>query len=64
MPRKPKGADPAGEVMSSVERNRIDSEKNFLDVLDKAHEISGETVDDTHARSRGETPALTGIQGR
>jgi len=50
--------------MSSVERNRIDSEKNFLDVLDKAHEISGETVDDTHARCRGETPALTGIQGR
>ena len=36
------------EIMSSVERSRIDSEKNFLDVLDKVHEISRETVDDTH----------------
>jgi len=36
------------EIMSSVERSRIDSEKNFLDVLDKVHEISSVTVDDTH----------------
>ncbi len=36
------------EVMSGVERSRIDSEKNFLDVLDKVHEISSETVDPTH----------------
>lgn len=36
------------EVMSRVERSRIDSEKNFLDVLDKVHEISSATVDDTH----------------
>lgn len=36
------------EVMSSVERSRIDSEKNFLDVLDKVHELSNETVDTTH----------------
>lgn len=36
------------EIMSSVDRSRIDSEKNFLDVLDKVHEISRETVDDTH----------------
>ncbi len=36
------------EIMSSVERSRIDSEKNFKDVLDKIHEISRETVDDTH----------------
>ncbi|HEV2455627.1 MAG TPA: N-6 DNA methylase [Verrucomicrobiae bacterium] len=36
------------EIMSSVDRSRIDSEKNFLDVLDKVHEISAETVDDTH----------------
>lgn len=36
------------EIMSSVERSRVDSEKNFLDVLDKVHEISADTVDDTH----------------
>jgi len=36
------------EIMSGVDRSRIDSEKNFLDVLDKVHEISVETVDDTH----------------
>lgn len=37
-----------GEVMSGVERSRIDSEKNFLDVLDKVHELSNETIDQTH----------------
>ena len=37
-----------GEVMSSVERSRIDSEKNFLDVLDKVHELSNESIDQTH----------------
>jgi len=36
------------EMMSGVDRSRIDSEKNFLDVLDKVHEISSVTVDDTH----------------
>ena len=36
------------EIMSSVDRSRIDSEKNFLDVLDKVHEISRDNVDDTH----------------
>jgi type I restriction enzyme M protein len=36
------------EVMSSVDRSRVDSEKNFLDVLDKVHEISNESVDQTH----------------
>ncbi len=34
--------------MSGVERTRIDTEKNLLDVLDKVHEISAETVDPTH----------------
>src|SRR5438552_5201899 len=34
--------------MSGVDRSRIDSEKNFLDVIDKVHEISSVTVDDTH----------------
>lgn len=36
------------EIMSGVDRSRIDSEKNFLDVLDKVHEISSASVDDTH----------------
>lgn len=36
------------EVMSGVERVRIDTERNFLDVLDKVHEISADRVDDTH----------------
>src|SRR6266566_8172673 len=35
-------------VMSGVERSRIDSEKNFCDVLDKVHELSNQTVDPTH----------------
>jgi hypothetical protein len=34
--------------MAGVERSRIDSEKNFLDVLDKVHEISSEAADPTH----------------
>jgi len=34
--------------MSGVERVRIDTERNMLDVLDKVHEISSETVDPTH----------------
>ncbi|MEK7371468.1 MAG: N-6 DNA methylase, partial [candidate division NC10 bacterium] len=37
-----------GEIMSGVERTRIDTERNFLDVLDKVHEISAESVDPTH----------------
>src|SRR5207248_2516013 len=36
------------EIMAGVDRSRVDSEKNFLDVLDKVHEISRENVDDTH----------------
>ena len=36
------------EVLSGVERVQIDTERNFLDVLDKVHEISPETVDDRH----------------
>lgn len=36
------------EVMTGVERVRIDTERNFLDVLDKVNEISAETVDPTH----------------
>jgi type I restriction enzyme M protein len=36
------------QIMSSVDRSRIDSEKNFLNVLDKVHELIADTVDDTH----------------
>ncbi|TSA19401.1 restriction endonuclease subunit M, partial [bacterium] len=36
------------EVMTGVERVRIDTERNFLDVLDKVQDISAETVDPTH----------------
>jgi type I restriction enzyme M protein len=36
------------EVMSGVERVRIDTERNLLDVLDKVHEISADRVDDQH----------------
>lgn len=36
------------EIMSGVERVRVDTEKNFLDVLDRVHEIRTEGVDETH----------------
>lgn len=36
------------EIFSGVERTRIDTERNLLDILDKVHEISAETVDPTH----------------
>ncbi len=34
--------------MSGVERTRIDTERNFLHVIDKVHEISSEAVDSIH----------------
>lgn len=36
------------EIMTGVQRVRIDTERNFLDVLDKVHELSSEAVDPTH----------------
>jgi len=36
------------EIFSGVERTRIDTERNLLDVLDKVNEISDEHVDKTH----------------
>jgi type I restriction enzyme M protein len=36
------------EIMTGVERVRIDTERNFLDVLDKVHQLTTEAVDDTH----------------
>jgi type I restriction enzyme M protein len=36
------------QVFSSVERTRIDTERNLLDILDKIHELRLEDVDETH----------------
>ncbi|MFO0795913.1 MAG: class I SAM-dependent DNA methyltransferase [Gemmataceae bacterium] len=36
------------EILSGVEKVRIDTEKNLLDVLDKVHAISAEGIDHTH----------------
>jgi len=36
------------QVMSGVERVRIDTERNFLDVLDRVHALSDDAVDPTH----------------
>ncbi len=36
------------EIMSGVERVRIDTERNFCEILDKVHGISADNVDDTH----------------
>lgn len=36
------------EIMTGVERVRIDTERNFLDVLDKVHQLTTEAVDSTH----------------
>ena len=36
------------EVMTGVERVRVDTERNFLDVLDKVQDITSESIDPTH----------------
>jgi type I restriction enzyme M protein len=36
------------QIMSSVERTRIDTERNFLDVIDKVDDIDHTAVDTTH----------------
>lgn len=36
------------EIMSGVERVRVDTEKNFLDVIDRVDRISLGSIDDTH----------------
>ncbi|HOS11872.1 MAG TPA: N-6 DNA methylase [Candidatus Aminicenantes bacterium] len=36
------------EILSGIERVRIDTERNFLDVLEKVHEITHAAVDPTH----------------
>lgn len=37
-----------GEILSGVERERIDSERNMLDVLDRVHQIRASAIDTTH----------------
>lgn len=36
------------QIMSSVERTKVDTEQNFLDVVDRVHVISSERIDTTH----------------
>ncbi len=36
------------EIMSGVEKTRVDTERNFLDVLDRVHALSATNIDDTH----------------
>lgn len=36
------------EIMSGVERTRIDTERNFLDILDRVDQITDEHIDPTH----------------
>jgi len=37
-----------GQIFSSVEKSRIDTERNLLDILDRIHELRVEQVDETH----------------
>lgn len=36
------------QIMSGVEKTRVDTEKNFLDILDKVDNIKQSNIDDTH----------------
>lgn len=37
-----------GRIMTAVERTRVDSETNLLDILDRMHQISIDHIDDQH----------------
>ena len=39
------------EIISGVDRVRIDTERNFLDVLDRVHKLSHAAIDKTHVFS-------------
>lgn len=39
------------EIMSGVERARVDTERNFRDILDRVHQISHHAIDKTHVFS-------------
>jgi type I restriction enzyme M protein len=36
------------EIFAGIEHTRIDTERNFLDVVDKVHDITAQAVDPTH----------------
>ncbi len=36
------------EIISGVQNTRLDTERNFLDVLDRVDDIRNETTDQTH----------------
>ncbi|MFN5515729.1 MAG: N-6 DNA methylase, partial [Cyanobacteriota bacterium] len=36
------------QILSGIEKTRIDTGKNFLDILDKVHEIKKDNIDSTH----------------
>jgi len=36
------------EIMSGVERTRVDTERNFLDVLDRLNQVNATNIDDMH----------------
>ena len=36
------------QVFSNIERTRVDTERNLLNILDKVHELSIKQVDETH----------------
>ena len=36
------------EIISGVERVRVDTERNYLDVLDRVHNVMLAAIDDTH----------------
>jgi len=36
------------EILAGVERVRVDTERNMLDVIDKVHDITDESIDPTH----------------
>jgi type I restriction enzyme M protein len=36
------------QILSSIDRTRIDTERNLLDILDLVHNISNQSVDNTH----------------
>ncbi|MCB1826104.1 MAG: N-6 DNA methylase [Gammaproteobacteria bacterium] len=39
------------EIMSGVERVKVDTERNFLDILDRVHQLSHHAIDKTHVFS-------------
>jgi type I restriction enzyme M protein len=51
------------EIMSGVDRTRIDTERNLCDVLDKVHDISPEHIDPTHVFTLADLRGLAAKMG-